>query len=68
MGRKIKSDDDVFSKAEFIELVKDGSFIDYDGHGYWSDGEELSEEVVKPSEVLEGKVPTNYTHVVWFNR
>lgn len=52
---------------EFVECVEGGGFIDYDGHGYYSDGKMMFEAVV-PSDVKGKKPKEGYTHVVWFNR
>lgn len=62
------NDRDVMKIADFIEDCKDGSFIDYDGFGYYSNGNEKSDKIVKPSDILAGNIDKNYTHVVWYNR
>jgi hypothetical protein len=54
---------------EFLERVKFGGLIDYDGFGNWSNGTHLlSDKCVYPSECRNlKKIPHNATHVVWFN-
>ena len=71
--------DYVITLAEFREACELGSFIDYDGHGYFSDGqvafipsyEEYWDGVVKPSKFLKLDLSTldpRITHIVWANR
>lgn len=61
------SEDDVYTVAEFIAHAKAGSFIDYDGFGYAvKDGKADESFCVKPSRASE--IPSDATHVVWFNR
>ncbi len=53
---------------KFISYCKSGCFIDCDGWGYYSNGDEVFEDkVVYPSDVEEG-LDTNYSHVLWFNK
>lgn len=60
-------EDDVYTVAEFLEVVKSGGFIDYDGHGHpVKDGKADESIVVLPSKASE--IPSDATHVVWFNR
>jgi hypothetical protein len=59
---------DLMPMSDFIETVKCGCFIDYDGYGKYSDGKEMSEQTVRPSDVEAGKVDMKWSHVVWFNR
>lgn len=60
-------EDDVYTVDEFKEHCHVGSFIDYDGHGYpVKDGMADEDVVVKPSRVNE--IPSDATHVVWYNR
>lgn len=60
---------DLFTLEEFIKNCKSGGFTDYDGFGYYSDGEyEYEGYVVLPSYVLAGNVKRKFSHVIWFNR
>lgn len=53
---------------EFVECVSDGGFIDYDGFGHYViDNQETNVEV-HPSEIAEGNIRNEFTHVMWFNR
>lgn len=58
----------LMTMEEFIETVKCGFFIDYDGYGCYSDGKEISQGSVCPSDVAKGTVDMKWSHVVWFNR
>lgn len=72
-------EDDVYTVEEFCQRVKDGSFIDYDGFGYpvmasttreghlvWFANPDIQ---INPSQVKEpGHIPSNASHIVWFNR
>ena len=59
---------DLIEINEFIDMCKRGSFIDYDGVGNYSDGTEMSEIEVSPSDITSGNIIHGWTHVVWFNR
>lgn len=61
---------DLMPTEKWLECVKCGGFIDYDGHGALSNGTELSDIEIKPSDVsaLKLNIPTWATHVMWFNR
>jgi len=59
---------DVMSLEDFIENVKDGGFIDYDGHGrYVKDGKE-SDILIYPSDVQHNSVRKDFDTIIWFNR
>lgn len=61
-------EDDVYTVAEFMDHVREGSFIDYDGHGHpVRDG--LADETIfiNPSSA-HALIPNDATHIVWFNR
>lgn len=66
---KIMPGDHVMKLGEWITAVHQGSFIDYDGFGYYSDGICTNEDhMVKPSQVYANTLDTSYTHIVWLNR
>ena len=60
----------ILSFDEFYECVKTGSFIDYDGTGYFIDNE--TGEKVKPlrcnCDWLRKNKPENSDYVMWFNK
>lgn len=60
-------EDDVYSVAFFRKLCESGGFIDYDGYGYpVRDGKANCSVIVKPSKL--GEIPSDATHIVWYNR
>jgi len=63
-----EGEDDVYTIAEFMDNVKDGSFIDYDGVGNpVKDGlADLSIDIF-PSECPQC-IPADATHIVWYNK
>lgn len=61
------TEDDVYTVEEFRKHAEQGSFIDYDGHGYpVKDGKADRSIVVKPSRLHE--IPAGATHIVWYNK
>ena len=62
------------TKKEFIEDVKSGCLIDYDGFGLWATETEMLDDhtqLVWPSDIIKGKrlrKLRQYSHIVWFNR
>jgi hypothetical protein len=55
--------------TDWLDCVKCGGFIDYDGTGNLATVDQMSDEEVRPSMVKKGwKAPDWATHVVWFNR
>lgn len=66
-GSGPEGEDDVYTVAEFLAHVKCGSFIDYDGFGHpVKDGMADKGIWIKPSRP--SAIPSDATHVVWFNR
>ena len=53
---------------DFVENVRHGNFIDYDGSGYYSTATEESNISIHPSEVSQGIYRKDFTHVKWYNR
>ena len=58
---------DVYTIEEFFDCVKCGSFIPYDGVGYFHDGDKETARSVWSEDIslLELK---NYPYVCWYNR
>ena len=60
---------DLMTIEDFVSDVNSKCLIDYDGFGYYSDGKEVSNIIVYPSEVeKKGVVSNSWSHVMWFNR
>jgi len=66
--RPIPSYGDHMTTEEFVDSVKSGLFIDYDGMGKYATDKYMTELNVIPSDVNAGLINNNYTHVVWFNK
>lgn len=58
----------LFTMSKFIEYVKDGYFIDYDGYGHYATKDGMSDDIIIPSDIKSGKISKQWTHVIWFNR
>jgi hypothetical protein len=59
---------DVMSLKEFIECVKEGGFIDYDGYGHYvKDGKETN-IIIHPSDIGYKAVRKEFDTIVWYNR
>lgn len=60
--------DDVYTVEEFLALVDRQMFTDYDGHGNPVKGRLSDWDIlIKPSTARE-KIPSDATHIVWYNR
>ena len=61
-------EDDVYTIDEFIESVHNRSFVDYDGFGHpVKDGMEDRGVCIYPS-TASVSIPSDATHIVWYNR
>jgi len=63
---------ELFTIEEFKEYCDDGSFIDYDETGRYSDGKFIYgdpwNDTANPSDFVKGNINMEFTHVMWFNR
>lgn len=58
----------IMSLDDFIDIVKSGGFIDYDGSGnYVKDGLE-SDITIYPSDVKNNAIRIDFDTIVWYNR
>ncbi len=62
--QKIPDFGDIQTREDFEEMVKDGFFTDYDGYGYYSDGEYEYHMIETLTEPLE----EGWTHIIWYNK
>ena len=59
---------DVMTLKDFIDEVKSGGFINYDGFGrYVKDNKETNIEIY-PSDVKNNAIRTEFTEIIWFNK
>ena len=49
--KPIPEGSDVYTIEEFIKMVEEGCFIDYDGWGNYATVTEVSDEVIHPSDI-----------------
>lgn len=56
--------------GQFVELVRDGMFIDYDGYADYATSTQVSDFYVLPSQLEQANFerPSWATHVVWYNK
>jgi hypothetical protein len=66
----ISDDDTVMTLDEFTRCVLSGAFIEYDGMGnYAVSDKEMTDVVVNLQDIRDfKKIPSKFTHVVWFNK
>lgn len=59
---------DVYTIDEFIDMCECGGFIDYDGHGNYCKDGKCTDIIIKPSDVAQGMVRSEFDSVCWYNR
>lgn len=59
---------DIIPIEKFIELSENGSFMDYDGIGYYSVDNAKSDITACPSDFIENIYRKDFTHIIWFNK
>ena len=59
---------DVYTMEQFKEYCEDGSFIDYDGWGYLSNGKVEYDIQIVPTDIGFHTYDKCFSHVVWYNR
>lgn len=59
---------DLYTLERFIDLVKNGGFIDDDGFGYYATDDVKSDITIYPSDIMENIYRKDFTHIIWFNR
>jgi len=64
---KVEEFADVFTLNEFIEMLDEGYIIDYDGIGYFHDGENETNISVWDNTLTWDDVK-NFPYVCWYNK
>lgn len=59
---------DRMTLKDFIECVKDGGFIDYDGSGNYVIDNKMTDITIYPSDVKHKAIRTEFTEIIWFNK
>jgi len=65
---EIPSYGNVMSLDDFLENVKCGGFIDYDGHGKYIKDDQMTNISVYPSDLKNNRIRKEFTDIIWFNR
>lgn len=66
--KPIPKDGEYMKLDAFVEMCKDGFFMDNDGHGYYATYSEMTELPAIPSRIARGDILTKYSYVVWFGK
>jgi hypothetical protein len=67
-GAPITKDDCIMTVAEFIEDVKSGCLIDYDGWGYYVKDDKKTNIMIFPSDVKYNAIRKEFDTIVWYNK
>jgi len=59
---------DVMSLEDFVQNVKSGGFIDYDGIGKYISGDKMTSIQINPSDVKANMYRKDFDKIVWFNK
>ena len=59
---------ELMAMEDFIDAVKCGALIDYDGFGYYALENKQSNKIIRPSDIRKGRILHGFTHVKWYNR
>ena len=59
---------DVMTLDHFIENVKSGGFIDYDGYGLYVKDDKETDIEIYPSDIKYNSVRSDFNTIIWFNR
>lgn len=57
-----------YEMDEFKSKSIDGSITDEDGKGYYATIDSKSDIEIRPSDVAEGIIRDDFTHVIWFEK
>lgn len=67
-GAEITEDDHVMTVAQFIEDVKSGCLIDYDGWGYYIKNNKRTNILVFLSDVKYNAIRKEFDTIIWLNK
>lgn len=59
---------DLFTMAEFMDMVRNRTLVNDDGHGFYANDKAYSNIYAKPSNMIRGEIEPGWTHVIWFNK
>ena len=58
----------IMTLNEFKNNVRNGGFVDYDGHGKYIDGDKMTDINIYPSDVKHKSLRHKLNKIIWFNR
>lgn len=64
----LEKDHHIMSLEIFIETVKSGGFIDYDGYGEYVKDDQRSGIIIFPSDVAHNAIRKDFDTIVWYNK
>ena len=59
---------EILTLDKFKAMALDGTLIDNDGIGYYATESAKSDVEIYPSDVKEGLIRDDFSHVIWFNK
>lgn len=65
---KIPNYGDRMTIKSFIQRVKNGVFINYDGFGKYVRDDKMSDIIIRPSDVLSKQIREDFDEIIWFNQ
>jgi len=66
--KKLPDYGDVMPLKDFLNCVKSGGFIDYDGFGYYVKDNQESDIMIHPSDLHYKAIRKDFDTIIWFNR
>jgi hypothetical protein len=57
----------IYTIEEFMKYCEDGTFMDCDGDGRYTDRVMMYDHV-EPSDILNGNISMDYDYIIWFNK
>ena len=66
--KKLPDYGDVMPLKDFLDCVKSGGFIDYDGFGYYVKDNQETDIMIHPSDLHYKAIRKDFDTIVWFNR
>lgn len=59
---------DLYTLDEFEKMSRSKMLVDEDGIGFYATETSKSDVEILPSDVLEGLLRDDFTHIIWFNK
>lgn len=59
---------DIIPFDNFKQMCQNKTIVDSDGYGYYATETAKSNIEIYPSDIIENKYRTDFSHVIWFNK